>query len=59
MICDACNRTCQCSRHLHTGEVKALVGLTKREIEYLLEGCGDYALSVKLERAAQLLDDAK
>lgn len=57
MICDACNHNCQCPRRLHTGEAKALVGFTARELRYLLDGCGDYALSVKLERALELIAD--
>lgn len=59
MICDNCNRSCACPRHLHTGEAKVSVGLTLAEIDHLLEMCSDYQLAIRLERARDLLVDSR
>lgn len=57
MICDACNRNCQCPRRLNTGEGKALVGLTADEIRRLLAGDAlGYELGRRLETALEVID---
>lgn len=58
MLCQTCNRRCDCPRHIHMGEARVQVPLNTRELEHLLgQGTNDdlYPLYLKLQRALEIL----
>ncbi len=54
-FCQTCCRQCDCPRPLHTGEAKVLVAFTLKELLELLDDVSNYQVSLRLERAKDLL----
>lgn len=54
MRCQACDRNCSCPRTLHTGEGKVLVGLTRPQLEELIDASEAIGASISYSTVQQL-----